>query len=102
MTNSKKNKKILKGLFVIGLMLFSIVPISAVGETNLNDSNLTEKLINNLSNGINSIYDYLPFNNKSKRSISLHSGESIQSAIDNANNGDVIELDGGKYAGGIR
>ncbi|MDR1819441.1 MAG: right-handed parallel beta-helix repeat-containing protein [Methanobrevibacter sp.] len=101
MTNSKKNKKILKGLFVIGLMLFSIVPISAVGETNLNDSNLTDKLINNLSNGINSIYDYLPFNNKSKRSISLHSGDSIQSAIDNANSGDVIELDGGKYAGGI-
>ncbi|GAA5819068.1 MAG: Pseudogene of Ig-like domain repeat protein [Methanobrevibacter sp. CfCl-M3] len=105
MTNGKRNKKILKGLFVIGLMLFSIVPISAIGgETNpnLNDSNLTDKISKYLSNGIKDIYDYSPFNNnKSKRSISLHPGDSIQSAIDNADSGDIIELEGGTYAGGI-
>ncbi|GAA5818500.1 MAG: Pseudogene of conserved hypothetical protein [Methanobrevibacter sp. CfCl-M3] len=106
MTNSKRNKKILKGLFVIGLMLFSIVPISAIGgETNpnLNDSNLTDKISKYLSNEIKEIYDHSPLNNnKSKRDTGLISGESIQDAIDKASSGDVIKLDSGTYAGGIR
>jgi len=90
MTNGKRNKKILKGLFVIGLMLVSIVPISAIGgETNpnLNDSDLTDKISKYLSNEI-----------KLDQNVwRLHPGDSIDETVDKAKDGDTILLDSGDY-----